>query len=149
MYALHRFSLTHDKFFGAALVDYRFAGYENQGLINCDYCQEKLEQDNLGYCVTCGALGDSIQLPAGDIIKESQVLEELTGTPDVWKMASKKLSIMYFSQLKRQKSGEKVDPVRDRRRDRASAGGCAGGDWVQAVNRQQATDRKTTGKNFM
>ena len=111
MYSLHRFSLTHDRFFGSALVDYRFAGFKNKNLENCDYCLEELNQDDLGYCLNCGVLGDPAFLSSEKIVNESNILEELTSTPDVWKMASRKLSLMYFAQLKRRDDGDSVDPI--------------------------------------
>ncbi|MDD7985420.1 O-antigen ligase family protein [Lentisphaera marina] len=111
MYSLHRFSLTHDKFFGGALIDYRFAKVANNDLSKCDYCLEELQQDNLAYCVSCGVLGDPSFLSAEMIVKECEVLDELMERPDIWKMASKKLMIMYFRQKYLLEQGVAVDKV--------------------------------------
>ncbi|EDM27231.1 hypothetical protein LNTAR_16217 [Lentisphaera araneosa HTCC2155] len=111
LYSLHRFSLTHDKFFGAAVIDYRFAKVGNTSLNHCDYCIEEIEQDNLGYCLSCGVLGDSKYMSAESIVEECQVLDALMERPDIWKMASKKFLIMYFRQKNIQSQGGIVDEV--------------------------------------
>lgn len=111
MYSLHRFSLTHDKFFGGAVIDYRFAKVGNKDLTKCDYCLEELEQDNLAYCVSCGVLGDPSFLSADMIVQECEVLDELMEKPDIWKMASKKLLLMYFRQKYFMDQGIEVDKI--------------------------------------
>ncbi|WDE95687.1 hypothetical protein PQO03_08150 [Lentisphaera profundi] len=111
MYSLHRFSLSHDRFFGSSLIDYRFIKIGNLNLRNCDYCLETLEQDDLAYCVSCGVLGDPNYLSAEQIVAECEVLDELMERPDIWRMASKKLLLMYYRQKTLQSQGMAVNAI--------------------------------------